>query len=56
MSVDDNIELGYTRIIEVPERENRAIVYLTIGLFFVFGLFIGGIYVIGYLFSKKIWL
>jgi hypothetical protein len=51
-----DIEATYTRIIEVPERENRAIVYLTIGLFFVFGLFIGGIYVIGYLFAKKIWL
>jgi hypothetical protein len=56
MSVDDNIELGYTRVVEEPERENRVIVYLTIGLFFVFGLFIGGIYVIGYLFAKKIWL
>jgi hypothetical protein len=56
MSVDDNIELGYTRVVEEPEGENRVAVYITVGMFFGLGLLIGGVLLVDYLFSKKIWL
>jgi hypothetical protein len=56
MPVDDNIELGYTRIVEEPEGENRVAVYITVGMFFGLGLLIGGVLLVNYLFAKKIWL
>ena len=51
-----DIEAVYTPIVEEPQGENRTVLYITIGVFTGLGLFIGLIYGIGYLFSKKIWL
>ncbi len=56
--VQDDIEEGYAPILIRANAgsENRTTLLLTIGACGLLVLFLGAIYMMGYLFSKKIWL
>ncbi len=57
--IQDDVEVGYVPIVSSSgggSSENRTVLCLTMGACALFGIFIGAIYLIGYFFSKKIWL
>jgi hypothetical protein len=57
--LQDDVEVGYVPIVSGSGgggSENRTGLCLTMGACALLGIFIGAIYLIGYLFSKKIWL
>jgi hypothetical protein len=56
--IQGDVEEGYVPIVSGRNAgsENRTVLCFTLSGCALLGIFIGAIYVIGYLFSKKIWL